>query len=134
VTGEEIDLSELDCKIFVDGAPDVSELNVWLADLVGGEITDGSVQADGIEMIVAENDEADERAKTEPRRGFLFFDHLVEVYFAASAAHDRRVLEVSRSLEYLWGRGLPAVAACDYEDELPRGAGVAGSAPWPTAG
>jgi hypothetical protein len=114
LTSDEVDLSELDCKIFVDGMPGVGELVGLLAEQISGETASDSVSAPGVEMIVLTNDEAGEEPKTDPRRGFLFYDHFVEVYFASCAGHDRRVATVCHVLERLRA----AVAACDYEDEL----------------
>jgi hypothetical protein len=131
VPDDEVDLSMLDCKIYVDGAPSTTGLIRWIANAVGGTPTDDSARAPGLEMIVEENDEADSRAKMDKKRGFLFFDHFVEVYFAPVADLDHRVAEVSKVLDHLWGLGRPAVAACDYEDKLPRRAGTADPAPWP---
>ena len=40
---------------------------------------------------------------------------------------------VDRLLNRLWSQGLPAVAACDYENELPRAGGYNNrSVPWPS--
>jgi hypothetical protein len=131
VPDDDVDLSELDCKIFVDGVPNTTELIKWIAEAVDGSTTDDGARAPRLEMIAADNDGADPRAKLERKRGFLFFDHFVEIYFAPSVGLDRRVTEVSKVLEHLWGLGRPAVAACDYEDQLPRRAGTADTAPWP---
>src|SRR5262245_4553276 len=121
----------MDCKVFVDGAPNTAALITWIAEAADGSPTDDGVQAPGLEMIAEDNDDAGPRAKLERDPGFLFFDHFVEIYFAPSVGFDRRVTEVSKVLEYLWGLSRPAVAACDYEDQLPRLAGAADSAPRP---
>ena len=134
MTEEQVDLTKLDCKIFVDGVRDASELSGWLALAITGDRTEDGVQAPLVEMLVEDNKDADAIAKQTLPSGFLFFDHFVEVYFAPRADHDHRVREVSRVLEDLWGRDLAAVAACDYEDELPRQGGVDGSGPGPVNG
>src|SRR3954464_9696066 len=55
--------------------------------------------------------------------GWLFFRHNVEV--------ERRA-HVAPLLRLLWGNGIPAVAACDYEEELPEGGGSKSrNVPWP---
>lgn len=132
---DDVDLSELDCQLFIDGAPGVEELVESLADVTGGRPGGRTVEAPGLDLFVDENDDADPSAKSDRRRGFLYFDHLAEVYFAApSVDHDARVREVAGLLEGLWTQRLAAVAACDYEDELPKRGGIDGSAPWPADG
>lgn len=131
MTEDEVDLSELDCKLFVDGAPDSRELSAWIAEIVNGKISEDGVVAAGVEMFVDDNDDAGLEDKAVRKRGFLFFDNVVEFYFAPRVDLNERVALVSAVLNDLWRRGLPAVAACDYEDRLPLGGGTADSAPWP---
>ena len=51
---------------------------------------------------------------------------------ATGSRPTRRTL-VERLLPLLWERGIPAVAACDYEDELPEKGGYKSRAvPWPS--
>jgi hypothetical protein len=128
----EVDLSHLDCKVFVDGAPGADELSGWIARVVGGAAAAGGVVADGLEILVADNKEVGAEDKTIRGRGFLFFDCVAETYFAPKVDLDRRVRIVTAVLEELWRRGLPAVAACDYEDRLPHAGGIAEPAPWPS--
>ncbi|GIM95734.1 hypothetical protein [Paractinoplanes toevensis] len=132
VAHDEVDLSELDCKVFVDGAAGRHELSGWIAGAVGGEVSEDGVVADGLEILVDDNDDAGGGDKTVRRGGFLFFDNVAEIYFAPGVDLDRRVGFVSAVLEDLWRRGLPAVAACDYEDRLLREGGVAETAPSPS--
>ncbi|GAA2640639.1 hypothetical protein [Paractinoplanes durhamensis] len=102
---DEVDLSELDCKIFVSGAGGRDQLDAWINPVAAGGDT---------EIFVGENEDAG------AGHGFLFFDHVVEVYFARQADLNRRVGVVSAILNELRRRGLSAVAACDYEERLPR--------------
>jgi hypothetical protein len=106
--GDEVDLTEMDCKIFVDGASGRDELRAWIEAIVVGLLAERRV-----EVFVDDNDEAGQGS------GFLFFGNVVEVYFAPSVDPDSRVGVVSGVLEGLWRRDLSAVAACDYEDRLP---------------
>ncbi|WP_203815307.1 hypothetical protein [Paractinoplanes ferrugineus] len=100
---EDVDLSELDCKVFVHGAPGRAELSAWIA---------GAVDAEGLEFFVDDNEEAGAGS------GFLFFDHVCEFYFAPRVSLDDRIRTVSAILADLWRRSLSAVAACDYEERL----------------
>jgi hypothetical protein len=127
----DIDFSELDCKIFVDGPSSTSDLVAMLSDALGGASDDNSVQGDGVELLVSESDDVDAGRKADLDEGFLFFRFIAEVYFAANVEHGKRVTTVAQVLTALWDRGWPAVGACDYEDDLPKRGGVDGTAPWP---
>lgn len=110
-----MDLDEVDCAIYVD-APGLEPLMELLVELTGGRRErDWTVDAPGLHLYVDRNDEADDTLKTVPGDGFLHFAFEVEVY----AGERPAIALVSRMLEALWARGWPAVAACDYEDELP---------------
>lgn len=127
----EVNFAELDCRLFVDGASGRVQLTEWIAGAIGGDASENGVVADGLEIYVEDNNEAGEEDKTVRQGGFLFFDNTAEVYFAPMADLDGRVGIVTAILEDLWRRGLSAVAACDYEDRLPRDGGTADTAPWP---
>jgi hypothetical protein len=129
---DDVDLSNLDCKLFVDGPFDEPELIDTLVLAVRGEALDDGVRGSGVELIVSANDDADVERRKELPRGFLHFGFIAEVYFAPSVQHGERVTTVTGVLTTLWDSGYAAVAACDYEDELPKSAGVDGTAPWPT--
>jgi hypothetical protein len=76
-----------------------------------------------VRFVVERADERDPVRAREWPDGFLYFPHHVE-------AGPKRAVE--RLLPLLWDRGIPAVAACDYEHELPENGGYKSrSIPWP---
>ena len=102
----------IDCIVYVDHpARNRLELQDWLEREFG-------------ERLDAErNDDYEAARAREFPDGFLHFRFRIEV-------DSRAVTE--RLLPLLWERGLPAVAACDYEDELPEKGGYKSRAiPWP---
>jgi hypothetical protein len=121
----------LDCKIFVNGAANECALIRAIADAINGVRLEDGVRGDGVELLTSTNDDADSVRKVDFPGGFLYFDNIVEVYFSPNIEQEARAATVATVLTCLWELGLPAVAACDYEDELPKSAGTDGSAPWP---
>jgi len=102
----------IDCIVYANhSARNRTELEDWLEQEIG-------------ERLDAErNDDYDEAAAREFPSGFLRFRYRIEI-------DSRDVVE--RLLPLLWERGVPAVAACDYEDELPEKGGFKSRAvPWP---
>jgi hypothetical protein len=125
------ELNELDCKIFVDGSLTCLELLNQVARLLTGTVEDSTISNNWGEIDVRRNDEFDETLRTQFPDGFLYFPFMLEVYpRPAAEAEARRA--VARILEDLWAQQMPAVAACDYENDLPHGGGYKSrSVPWP---
>lgn len=126
------DMTDLDCKIYVDTNIGRSQLVEKVAQLLEGSVEKNTVRSLGVEIDVLENEEFDESRRTEFPDGFLRFRYSLEFYFNPSQKPHDRVTTAARILELLWSDGFPAVAACDYEAELPKMGGYKnGSVPWP---
>jgi hypothetical protein len=113
----------MDCKVFVmtDAAP--AELARLLADSLAGALAGPPfapvVRTAGIEVEIRANpDRNDAEARAEVD-GFLYYPYALELYPARACQHADKLLAITTLLESLWRRGWPAVAACDYEAELP---------------
>jgi hypothetical protein len=64
--------------------------------------------------------------------GFLYFRYRVEVYAETNNADSEIKQVVERILNHLWSMGYPAVAVCDFEEELPHKGGYKSRlVPWP---
>ncbi|MFB8170192.1 hypothetical protein ACFC60_19800 [Kitasatospora purpeofusca] len=105
------------CKIFVHGA-DLERTTGLLASLFGTEVEDDSLTVDGIVVDVLENPDGDP-----DEADFVRWPVLVEVE-PLDAAPAATVGLVSRLLVGFHDAGRLAVAACDYEDELPWSGGI----------
>jgi hypothetical protein len=126
---------DLDCKIFVDTDVPARELAVAVAQLLSGTAAGPwtwTVSTADCAIDVLPNDDFDEERREAFPDGFLNFRYALEVYPRSGQPHDAIRQVVARLLEHLWAQGIPAVAACDYEPELPSGGGYkSGSVPWP---
>src|ERR1700687_2877166 len=117
----------LDCAVYVDSEKPTMEG----ADIVGGALG-GSVRSRGAtsevrlpiaEMEVRRNQHANLELAQQFPDGFLHFRCVIEIYFSPDCLAEERIALASKVLEVLWSLSLPAVAACDFEDKLPRGGG-----------
>ncbi|MFD4906432.1 hypothetical protein [Kitasatospora purpeofusca] len=105
------------CRIFVDGG--LRATRVVLEAAIGKRFVDGeSVLAEAV-VEVRRNEDAVAGAAD-----FLFWPVTVEVDFPPGSAPGGAVALVTRMLLALHGAGRPAVAACDFEDELPWRGGI----------
>ena len=61
--------------------------------------------------------------------GFLYFPYRVELYFL----NEKIAIDlISSFIKKLWENNIPAIAACDFEDELPEKGGYKSkNIPWP---
>ena len=117
-----LDRQDLYCKIFVNGAPTREDLLQLVARTVGGTIKFHTVVAAGAEIDVARNDEDDVLRAREPD-GFVFYPHYLDVTAVPGQTPSAQITLVATLLEAFWAAKLDAVAACDFEEDLPRRGG-----------
>jgi hypothetical protein len=117
-----LDRQDLYCKIFVNGAPTREDLLQLVARTVGGTIEFHTAIAAGAEIYVAHNDEDDALRARDPD-GFVFYPHYLDVTAEPGQTPSAQITLVATLLEAFWAAKLDAVAACDFEEELPRRGG-----------
>jgi hypothetical protein len=132
-----VDSNQLRCKISVESELMPDAFATLLAASIGEGTVHGAVvrtlHTPQAEIEVRKNKEANRLRAGEFPDGFLYFRYALEVYVSATTQHAEQVTLVARLLNRLWSQGLPAVAACDYEKELPRAGGYNNrSIPWPS--
>ena len=117
-----MDNDELFCKIYVD----TDREEVWLLQVIAshlkGRIEGRTIESDLIAVDVSENEDFDP-AKRESDDDFVFFRYYLDVVSGKGAQRPGYVTAVSSILVLLWGLECRAVAACDFEDELPNRGG-----------
>jgi hypothetical protein len=130
------DSVNLDCRIFVDTEQPAEELAALLLPVLSGQAVTGGAGVRTIvtpqaEVEIRKNKDFDkERGRVFPD-GFLHFAYALEVYPSAAGSRAELVRLTASILNRLWSQRLPAVAACDYETELPNGGGYNNpSVPW----
>lgn len=109
------------CRILVDGIT-VDDTQLLLADVFEGTferrtLTIGDVE---IEVRRSPSGRSDEVASND----FVRWPVQVETEPTTPQGEAAAVETVSRILEALWGAQARAVAACDFEDELPWKGGI----------
>lgn len=117
-----LDRQDLYCKIFVNGPPTSEDLLQLVSRTVGGAVEYHTVIAAGAEIYVAHNDEDDALRAREPD-GFLFYPYYLEVSAEPGQTRSAQITLVARLLEVFWAAHLEAIAASDFEEELPRRGG-----------
>lgn len=112
---------ELSCKLFVNG-DDISQqdLHALLIECLGDQVKSAELNSiDGLLFAIdVKRNEGFDSIRCKEADGFLFFRYYLDVDAVHGQQPAAHIALVSRILEYLWGLGYGAVAACDFEDEL----------------
>lgn len=110
------------CTIFVDSALPPAETRALVAHAASGHLDVTGVVSPELEVTIKGNGYADGPS---PATGaeFLTYRYYAEVEPTPQASREVYVAAIGRLLQDLWVRGIPAVAACDFEDELPEHGG-----------
>jgi hypothetical protein len=111
------------CILFVESGLLDNDVAACIAALTEGTHNQDHVECSWADIHVEANDDYDDRKKNKRGDGFLYFG--LRVYIEVNPGVERQTLVdgVARILEHLWAQGSRAVAACDFEDELPRNGG-----------
>ena len=130
-------LNELSCKIFIEADPARRDLTELLTEGATSEVSSGPassvIKSAMGELELRRNDDRDQVSARQFPDGFLHFQFVLEFYRRPDVKHEEEVDYVARLLDLLWSRMFPAVASCDYENELPHHGGYKdASLPWPS--
>jgi hypothetical protein len=107
------------CKIFVDVEATREAVVAMAAECCAGTVGKRTVIARHLELDVDDNDDFVPRAKRLDQDDFVRFRYFLDVEPTHDAERSLYIAEIGALLRCLWGKGLKAVAACDFEDKLP---------------
>lgn len=109
------------CKIFVDGA-EIDGVKSALAGAFSGSFERHTMYVgQGLAVEVRENSDADD---AEDNDDFLYWPVVVELDVEGEVVPGVVVDTTKSILNTLWDAGRRAVAACDFEAELPWNGGI----------
>ncbi len=109
------------CKIFVESVLTGKDLTHVISNIVNGTIElEHYITSAEMEIDVLENDEYDEILSKDSNKGFLYYRYYLEIETTDDVAKSNYIFKISNLLENLWHQGNKAVAACDFEEELPK--------------
>jgi hypothetical protein len=85
---------------------------------MAGRISRRTVATSTCEIDVVKNEDYEEFPSG--KRDFLDFRYYLDVLKNSDVAHDQFKKCIETILQYFWSRNIRAVAACDFEGELPK--------------
>ena len=117
-------MQNLYCKIFVDTEITTTELLDLVRRIAHGERQIiRTVASTDYEADIVDNDDFDPAKSSDAEDGFLFYRYYLDVVPTNQTSREAYIKQVGDLLEGLWQHGCGAVAACSFEDELPRRGG-----------
>ncbi len=121
------------CIVYVDAIVTDEQLAKNIAEVLGGAYERQCVSAGAIELDIESNEDFDAVKRLVKPDGFLHFRYRVEIDYPSSRLSEVRDA-VSKLLASFWVKKIPAVAACDFEEDLPHLGGIQfpdDALPWP---
>lgn len=112
---------DLYCAIYVHAPVTREQLVAVVLQIPGAEKVGRSIlRLLKAEIEVRPNEDASDGLRGNLENGFLFYPYLLEVDALPEQTIEEQIALVSALLELLWAQQFNAVAACDFEDRLPR--------------
>lgn len=113
-------MNNLYCKIYVNTALPRTLLANFIAKTCHGTVTLRTISATLFQIDVITNKEANSVLATSPEDGFLYYPYYLEIDPQDETEPSSYIAAIARLLRSFWELGANAVAACDFEEELPR--------------
>jgi len=112
--------NNLYCKIFIDTEIDMDSLINKITEMVTGqkELFRTIVTKFG-EIDVNKNEDFNAEKRCMKPDGFLYSRYYLDIEPNKEIEQGNYIANVSNLLRVLWQNSFEAVAACDFEDELP---------------
>jgi hypothetical protein len=114
------------CKIFVDTDSEPQRLVDLIARILSAPHDRWTVNTTLCEIDVEKNEDFDQARRSQSPDGFLHYRYYLDIEPIAGADRAAYVESIGQLLNRLWDSGCRAVAACDFEEDLPRGGGYEG--------
>jgi hypothetical protein len=112
--------AKLFCRIFIQSDLPQPEFVGLVVDCIGGQRRSNSVTSESLDILIDENDSYDLQKAHIGEDRWLFFKYSLEIDPMGNVSRIDYLKSLSNFVESLWKRGIEAVAACDFEELLPR--------------
>ncbi|QDU62392.1 hypothetical protein Pan216_32590 [Planctomycetes bacterium Pan216] len=112
------------CKIFVDTVLSKDELARTIARVTNGHCIRRTVYTSWGEIDVVLNEDFDDHDRFNSSDGFLHYQFYLEIEADVRVSRFIFVSSIANLLTEFWRMEFKAVAACDFEHELPRKGGL----------
>lgn len=113
-------------KIFIDTEEDKDTLLKMVQEMVDGSIEQWTISFKSGLIDLVQNDDFGNNNKVKVKSSsdqFLYFRYYLDIEPYDNNCSEVYIADISCLLESLWKKNINAVAACDFEDLLPKKGG-----------
>lgn len=111
------------CKIFIDTERDQNELLSLINSEISGEVNKFEISNSILIIELRKNNEFNVVKSKNPSDGFLFYKYYLEIEPFSQVVERDYIKSIADLLKKLWESKIGAIAACDFENLLPRNGG-----------
>jgi hypothetical protein len=111
------------CKIFIDSDKEKDTVTDEICTITSGKKEMFGISTNSMDIDVRRNEDFNETKRAKDQDGFLYSRFYIDVEPKGNIKQDEYISDVSKLLEELWSMEYNAVAACDFEEKLPRKGG-----------
>ncbi len=120
----EVFKQDFKCRIYIDADEDINSLIKNLADVFRlVDVNSNSLSVRNGDILITQNKNFNSMNRKSPEDGFLFYRYIAEIEPNRVLGRENAVDFVSEVLKNIWQKGIPAIADCDYESDLPNKGG-----------
>jgi hypothetical protein len=116
----EFDSMDLFCRINVQAEKPFQEFVIFIRRCTGGSGCMNEVRSQLLDISVFENDDFDANKSHTGMERWLYFRYTLEIDPREGVAATDYIAGIGELLKALWSSRMDAVAACEFEDHLPR--------------
>ncbi len=107
------------------------EIVTEIVQLLNGSADLHTIRVGQSEIDVRRNDDFDVEAARQFPDGFLYFPCFLDIVALPAQDEQSQIELIGLLLRNYWAKGVPSIAACDFETRLPEGGGYRSRAvPW----
>jgi hypothetical protein len=111
------------CKIFLDCDLEREQLTQMIAISIDGRIESKTILSNYCEIDIKNNEDFHDIQRHDYPDGFFYYPYYLDIEPSEEVLFSSYADVITKLLEYLWNKGYQAVAACDFEEDLPRKGG-----------
>lgn len=105
------------CEIYIDSDISLEIITRKVMAFLGGKYENFTIISPTLDLNIEENNSFDQLKRFS---SFIYFKYIIEIEPAGFLSPEDYIESVSNLLEWLWQMKIPAVAACDFEEKLPK--------------
>lgn len=115
--------NNLYCKIFIDTDEEREKVLNSIKDIDSGVIERWTIVSESMEIDLRKNEDFNKNGIARKEDDFIYSRYYLDIEPKENIDQEEYIFGIAILLENLWSIGYKVIAACDFENELPRKGG-----------